>query len=76
MGKSKVHKKLRKYAKYEALRNFEAVEYEASLLKLLRPKPKYLPWWLWAVIVKLVIKPQNGSKETKTKNWQDNQKEG
>lgn len=56
MGKVNTLKKLRQYAREESRKHVGAITYEQSLLRLLKPKPKYLPWWLWTKIVKLVIR--------------------
>ena len=56
MSQKKLLTKLRQYAKRESLKHFQSIQYEACLLMLLNPKPKWMPSFAWKYIVKLVIK--------------------
>lgn len=57
---TKLNKKLiRKYkreAKREIAKHFHQLEYAHFVSEFIRPKPKYIPLWLWLKLIKLVVK--------------------
>lgn len=76
MGRASTLRKLRQYSRRETAKHFEKIEYEACLKMMLKPKPRWIPEFIYMALARLLIYPNATKEKEKTIQAENDNSQG